>query len=156
MAPSLLTLCLFLVGLVHAQTPGSSPEVHPKLQTWKCTKSGGCVKQTSAVVLDVLSHPVHQLENTSLGCGDWGNPPNSTMCPDEKTCAKNCIVEGIKDYSEYARQSVYYFVSQGLKESKVIRKCLESTTIVQEPLTDILSRHSQDTLCSLKPLEKQC
>jgi len=98
---SCLVLALSLLGLVAAQTPGSSPEVHPKIQTWKCSKSGGCVEQTSAIVLDVLAHPVHQLENPRLGCGDWGNPPNSTVCPDAATCAKNCIVEGIADYTNY-------------------------------------------------------
>jgi cellulase len=92
---------LILLALASAQTPGKSPEVHPKLQTWKCTNRGGCVKQNSAVVLDALAHPVHQLVNTNLNCGDWGNPPNATVCPDETTCAKNCIVEGISDYSKY-------------------------------------------------------
>ena len=90
-----------LLSIVAAQTPGSSPEVHPKIQTWKCTKSGGCVEQTSAIVLDALAHPVHQRDNPSLGCGDWGNAPNVTVCPDEATCAKNCIVEGVSDYSNY-------------------------------------------------------
>jgi len=96
-----LLLALSLLGFVTAQTPGSSPEVHPKLQTWKCTKSGGCVEQTSALVLDVSAHPVHQLENTNLGCGNWGSPPDATVCPDASTCAKNCIVEGIQDYTNY-------------------------------------------------------
>ena len=96
-----LVLALSLMGFATAQTPGSAPEVHPKLQTWKCTMSGGCIEQTSAIVLDVLSHPVHQLENTNLGCGEWGSSPNVTVCPDASTCAKNCIVEGIQDYTNY-------------------------------------------------------
>jgi len=96
-----LLIALSLLGLITAQTPGSTPEVHPKLQTWKCTKSGGCVEQTSAIVLDALAHPVHQRDNPNLGCGDWGNPPNPTVCPDAATCAKNCIVEGIQDYTNY-------------------------------------------------------
>lgn len=99
MAPTLPILVGFLFGLAAAQTPGKTPEVHPKLQTWKCTKRGGCVAQNSAVVLDDLSHNVHQLNDASLGCGNWGSAPNVTVCPDEKTCAKNCIVEGISDYA---------------------------------------------------------
>jgi cellulase len=101
MARTLPFLGFLLLGFAAAQTPGKSPEVHPKLQTWKCTNKWGCVKQNSAVVLDALAHPVHQRVDTSLNCGDFGNPPNATVCPDETTCAKNCIVEGISDYSPY-------------------------------------------------------
>lgn len=99
---SFVALLIFL-SLATAQTPGTSPEVHPKLLTWVCKNDngGGCTEQTSAVVLDALSHPVHQVENTDLGCGVWGSPPNGTVCPDEATCAKNCIVEGISDYAPY-------------------------------------------------------
>ena len=93
-------LSLFL-SLASAQTPGKSPEVHPKLQTWKCTNRGGCIPQNSAVVLDDLAHPVHQLHNPSLDCGEWGSAPNATVCPDAATCATNCIVEGISDYAAY-------------------------------------------------------
>jgi len=96
-----LPLIASFLGLVAAQSPGTSPEVHPKLTTWKCTKAAGCVAQNTAVVLDSLSHPVHQLNNPSLGCGDWGNGPNRTVCPDAETCQKNCIMEGISDYASY-------------------------------------------------------
>lgn len=89
-------LCL---GLVAAQTPGKTREKHPKLDTWECTKRHGCKRQTSYIVLDQASHPVHQLKNPSLNCGSSG-APNVTVCPDAKTCAKNCIVEGITDYSK--------------------------------------------------------
>lgn len=94
-------LTVLLVGLASAQTPGPTREVHPKLQTWKCTKRGGCISQKTSIVLDSLAHPVHQLKNPSLGCGDWGNPPNKTVCPDQETCQKNCVVEGVPDYSKY-------------------------------------------------------
>lgn len=96
-----LLLLSFFLGLSSALTPGPNPEVHPKLQTWKCTKAGGCVAQNSVIVLDQLSHPVYQVGNPSANCGDWGNAPNATVCPDEATCAKNCIVDGISDYEKY-------------------------------------------------------
>jgi cellulase len=101
MLPTITFVVSLLQGLVAAQTPGNSPEVHPRLQTWKCTKRGGCMPQNSAIVLDDLAHPVHQLADTSLNCGNWGSAPNVTVCPDEATCAKNCIVEGISDYASY-------------------------------------------------------
>lgn len=103
-----LTLCflyLLLASFATAQTPGLTPEVHPKLDTWKCTNRGGCVKQKTAFVLDDLAHPVHQLTNPSLDCGSWGSAPNVTVCPDAATCAKNCIVEGM-GLADYAAHGV--------------------------------------------------
>jgi cellulase len=90
-----------LAGLVAAQKPGAAPEVHPKLKTWECTASGGCVEKKTAVVIDALSHWVHQKDNPSLGCGNWGSGPNKTVCPDEATCQENCIMEGVSDYASY-------------------------------------------------------
>ncbi|CZT12735.1 related to Endoglucanase 1 [Rhynchosporium graminicola] len=99
--PSLLALIPAFLALASALTPGPNPEVHPKLTTWKCTKAGGCKEQTSLLVLDQLAHPVYQVNNPSLGCGAKGPPPNVSVCPDEATCAKNCIVDGIPDYEKY-------------------------------------------------------
>jgi cellulase len=90
-----------LLGLVAAQTPGTSPEVHPKLTTWKCTKAGGCTSKNTAVVIDSATHWIHQKNNTALGCGNWGSGADPTACPDEKTCAQNCIMEGISDYKDF-------------------------------------------------------
>jgi cellulase len=101
MAGALFACGLLFLQIAAGQTLGKTPEVHPKLQTFKCTKKGGCKTVNSAVVLDELAHPVHQKVETSLNCGVWGGPPNVTVCPDEATCAKNCIVEGISDYSQY-------------------------------------------------------
>ena len=101
MVQNLSLVTLGLLGLASALTPGKSKEVHPVLQTWKCTVKGGCKQKKSQIVIDELAHPVHQLNNTNVNCGDWGNKPNATVCPDESTCAKNCIVEGISDYTKY-------------------------------------------------------
>lgn len=95
----LLVSCL--LALTSAQSLGKSPEKHPKLTTYECTLKNGCKKQKTSIVLDALAHPVHQKNNLSLGCGDWGNAPNVTVCPDKETCAKNCIVEGVSDYTQY-------------------------------------------------------
>ncbi|KAF2843122.1 glycoside hydrolase family 7 protein [Patellaria atrata CBS 101060] len=101
MAPALVFLTSLLFGFATAQKPGPTREVHPKIDTWKCTKRGGCVKQNNAIVLDSLAHPVYQKDNPSLGCGSWGQAPNATVCPDEASCAENCIMDGIMDYTQY-------------------------------------------------------
>ncbi|KAL2265020.1 hypothetical protein VTJ83DRAFT_7530 [Remersonia thermophila] len=97
---TLLGLSSLLLGLASAQKPGTTKEVHPKLTTFRCTRRGGCKPATNFIVLDSLAHPIHQATN-DYGCGDWGNKPNATACPDVESCAKNCIMEGIPDYSQY-------------------------------------------------------
>jgi hypothetical protein len=100
MAPYTLLAATFL-GLVAAQTPGTTPEVHPKLYTWKCTKAGGCKAKNTSVVLDSATKKrIHQKNNSTLGCGSSGKP-DPTVCPDEETCAKNCIIEGVQDYKAH-------------------------------------------------------
>lgn len=90
-----------LLGLAAAQMPGWTREKHPKLDTYECSKRHGCMKKQSAIVMDSLAHPVYQRDDPSYGCGEWGNPPNETACPDEKSCAWNCVMDGVSDYSEY-------------------------------------------------------
>ena len=97
---ALLSLASLLLSVANGQKPGEAKEVHPKVTTYRCSKRGGCKASTNYVVLDSLAHPVHQAGST-LGCGDWGNKPNATACPDKESCAKNCIMEGIPDYSKY-------------------------------------------------------
>lgn len=101
MPSSLPLVASALIGLVAAQHVGDTPEVHPKLTTYECTLDGGCVEQNTAIVIDALSHPVYQVDAPSFGCGDWGNAPNETACPDLETCQKNCVMQGIEDYSKY-------------------------------------------------------
>ncbi|KAF3941900.1 Exoglucanase [Dactylella cylindrospora] len=103
MAPIVQSLIVsVLLGLASAQSlAGKTKEVHPKLDTWKCSKKGGCKKQNTYIVLDSSIHPIYQKNNPSLGCGNWGSAPNATVCPDEKTCAKNCLIDGISDYSKF-------------------------------------------------------
>jgi cellulase len=99
--PSIALISTVLLGLAAAQTPIKSPDNHPKLSTWKCTKAGGCREQRTALVLDSASHPIYQKNSPSKGCGNWGSPPDKDVCPDEETCAKNCVMEGIQNYADY-------------------------------------------------------
>jgi len=88
-----------LAGLAAAQKPNGK-EVHPKITTYRCTKSAGCKPETNYIVLDSLAHPVHQV-GSNLDCGTWGNSANATVCPTKEACAENCIMEGVTDYSQY-------------------------------------------------------
>jgi cellulase len=100
MTRSFLAAVAVLAQLAAAQRIGSIPEVHPKLQTWKCSTIGGCVKQDTSVVLDALSHPLHQVGNSSVSCGDWSNGLNPDLCATEESCAKNCELDGV-DYASH-------------------------------------------------------
>jgi cellulase len=103
--PLLLSL---LVGadFIAAQTPSTSKvDEHPSILTYECTKAGGCKKQTSYIVLDEDLHPKYQKNNPSLGCGSWGSAPNKTVCPDEETCAKNCVIDPLTS-ADYAKLGV--------------------------------------------------
>lgn len=93
-------VAFFLLGLVAAQTPGCKKEKHPKIDTWECTKKGGCKKNHNYLVIDASSHNIHQADHPELGCGNWGSAPNATVCPTEEECAKNCIIEGVSDYAK--------------------------------------------------------
>lgn len=87
-----LAAALIWLGLATAQQPGTvTPEVHPQLTTSKCTTAGGCVVQNTSVVLDFGYRWLHTADYES--CTTSGGI-NSTLCPDEATCAKNCVVEG--------------------------------------------------------------
>lgn len=103
MAPVMSTLVSsLLLGLAAAQTVSrKTPEVHPKLTTWKCTKKGGCREQKSALVLDSASHPIYQKNDPTKGCGNWGSAPDPEVCPDQETCQKNCLMDGISNYGDY-------------------------------------------------------
>ncbi|KAL7948252.1 glycoside hydrolase family 7 protein [Trichoderma barbatum] len=92
----LATAILIIAQIVAAQKPGTSTlEVHPKLTTYKCTKSGGCVAQDTSVVLDWNYRWMHDANFNS--CTVNGGV-NSTICPNQATCGTNCFIEGV-DYA---------------------------------------------------------
>lgn len=100
MSLSLFLAALAYSGLTTAQRPGTAPETHPQLTTWKCTNSGGCKAQNNFVVLDALSHPVYQANATGYSC-NVGAGLNRTACPDAKTCQQNCVMDGVSDYASH-------------------------------------------------------
>ncbi|KAG8720155.1 Exoglucanase 1 [Ceratobasidium sp. 395] len=94
---TLALISLYLVAVRAQQVGTQTAEVHPSLPWQKCTKSGGCVTQSSGkVVLDANWRWVH----TTSGYTNCytGQKWDSSICSDPVTCAKNCAVDGA-DYS---------------------------------------------------------
>lgn len=101
MSQTKLLLVALLLRLSVAQSPDNTTEVHPKLTTYKCTTADGCIEQTSALVLDASQHGIYQLNSPEFDCGSWGSAANATACPDQETCQKNCVVQGVSDYTTH-------------------------------------------------------
>ncbi|PVG00368.1 cellulose 1,4-beta-cellobiosidase precursor [Serendipita vermifera] len=90
------TTLLSLVSVALAQQAGTqTTEKHPSLSWQKCTKSG-CTTQAGSIVLDSNWRWLH----TTSGYTNCytGNTWDTSLCPDNATCAKNCALDGA-DYS---------------------------------------------------------
>lgn len=88
---SIVAAILALLPLNQAQQPATTAPGNPALTTWKCSSTGGCVIQDTSVVLDWGYHWIHAAggyESCTTSSG-----VNTTLCPDEATCAKNCVIE---------------------------------------------------------------
>ena len=96
----LLAAAVALTQLATAQRIGSIPEIHPQLQTWKCSSQNGCIKHNSSVVLDALSHPLHAAGNASVSCTDGQSGSSKELCATKESCAKNCVLDGV-DYASH-------------------------------------------------------
>lgn len=98
MFPKLALLSVILTAFsVKAQLVGTyQTETHPSLSWQKCTKSGGCSNVSGSVVLDSNWRWVHSKSGYN-NCYT-GNTWDTSLCPDNKSCASNCALEGA-DYS---------------------------------------------------------
>jgi len=93
---ALLSLSLLSAWTRAQQVGTNTAEVHPKLNSQKCTLAGGCVTESTSVVLDANWRWTHNTGG-STNCYT-GNTWNAALCPDAKTCAQNCAIDGA-DYS---------------------------------------------------------
>ena len=91
------TLALLSLGAaIRAQNVGTqTAEVHPSLPMEQCTASG-CTSAATKIVLDANWRWLHS--TTGYTNCYTGNTFDPTLCPDAKTCAANCAVDGA-DYS---------------------------------------------------------
>ncbi|KAF3385095.1 Exoglucanase 1 [Penicillium rolfsii] len=89
-----------LLNSVHAQQVGTlATETHPSLTWSKCSAGGSCTQVTGSVVIDANWRWVHSTSG-STNCYT-GNTWDATLCPDDKTCASNCAVDGASYASTY-------------------------------------------------------
>jgi cellulose 1,4-beta-cellobiosidase len=86
-----------LLAVGNAQQVGKlTTETHPKMTWSKCTAPGSCTSVSGGVTVDANWRWVHSTKD-STNCYT-GNEWNTTICPDAKTCAANCALDGA-DYS---------------------------------------------------------
>ncbi|GLB35604.1 putative glycoside hydrolase family 7 [Lyophyllum shimeji] len=98
MFPKLVLISISFLAIVCAQQAGTNTaETHPTMSWQKCTTGGGCTDAGSgSVVLDANWRWVHNVGGFT-NCYT-GNTWDSSLCPDDKTCAANCALDGA-DYS---------------------------------------------------------
>ncbi|TPX31673.1 hypothetical protein SmJEL517_g05045 [Synchytrium microbalum] len=89
-------IAMALITLGNAQSPGTlTPETQPKFNIQQCT-AAGCTSVPGTLTVDANWRWFHT-SNGSTGCYN-GNKWDATLCPDGKTCVKNCVLEGA-DYT---------------------------------------------------------
>ncbi|KAH7306088.1 cellobiohydrolase I-I [Rhexocercosporidium sp. MPI-PUGE-AT-0058] len=81
-----------IIAAARAQQVGTNTaEVHPALTVSKCTTSG-CTTSAQSIVLDANWRWLHT--TTAYTNCYSGNKWDPTLCPDGKTCAANCALDG--------------------------------------------------------------
>ena len=94
---SKLATLVALLGAVRAQQACSlTTETHPPLQWSKCASGGSCSPVSGSVTVDSNWRWLHSTSG-STNCYT-GNTWDKSFCPDGKTCAANCCLDGA-DYS---------------------------------------------------------
>ncbi|KAL2127533.1 hypothetical protein VTI74DRAFT_10582 [Chaetomium olivicolor] len=91
---------LSFASLVLGQQVGTlTAEKHPSLPIEFCTAPGSCTKEETSVVLDANWRWTH-VTSGYTNCYT-GNAWNATACPDGKTCATNCALDGAEYEKTY-------------------------------------------------------
>ncbi|KAJ5225548.1 CAZyme family GH7 [Penicillium chermesinum] len=88
-----------IIAAVRAQQAGTlTAENHPSL-TWQQCTSSGCTDQAGEVVIDANWRWLHSTSG-STNCYT-GNTWDTSLCPNDETCAKNCALDGANYQSTY-------------------------------------------------------
>ncbi|KAJ7032516.1 cellulase [Mycena alexandri] len=89
---SVIFVAASLITFALAQGVGTeTTEQAPPITYSTCTTSDGCVTHDASIVLDGNFRWIHTADLTS--CNPAGF--NQTICPNETTCAENCLIEGV-------------------------------------------------------------
>ena len=91
-----LTALAFASAVLGQQAGTQTAEKHPPMPISVCTTSG-CTKENTELVLDANWRWTH-ITSGYANCYS-GTSWNATACPDGKTCATNCAVDGA-DYTK--------------------------------------------------------
>lgn len=93
----LIALVSALISQANGQQSGTlQAETHPSMTWQNCAAGGSCTTTNGKVVLDANWRWLHSTSG-STNCYT-GNTWDSSLCPDDATCATNCAVDGA-DYS---------------------------------------------------------
>jgi cellulose 1,4-beta-cellobiosidase len=95
---SILT-SLFAAGVSAQQVGTLTTETHPSLPIQSCSAAGSCSTIATKVTLDANWRWLHSTKSSD-NCYN-GNAWNSTFCPDNKSCAANCALDGADYTSTY-------------------------------------------------------
>lgn len=86
-------------AVVSGQQVGTQQtETHPSMTWQTCTAKNSCTTNNGKVVIDSNWRWVHDKTSGSYTNCYTGNTWNATLCPDNKSCASNCALEGA-DYT---------------------------------------------------------
>ena len=92
-----LTALSFVTAVLGQQVGTNTAEKHPTMPMEVCTAAGSCTKENTELVLDANWRWAHV--TTGYTNCFTGNAWNATACPDGKTCATNCAIDGA-DYQK--------------------------------------------------------
>ena len=93
-------LSLLLATSTSAQQIGDYvKEVHPPLPIQSCTAPNSCTNLSTSLTVDENWRWLHNKDNYQ-NCYD-GNWWNVTLCPDNRSCAANCAIDGAEYKSIY-------------------------------------------------------
>lgn len=106
-----------LFAAVRGQQVGTlQTETHPSITWQQCASGGSCSTKQGKVVIDSNWRWVHDV-SSSTNCYT-GNTWDTTLCPNDATCATNCALEGADYQATYGATASgnslkLQFVTQG-------------------------------------------
>ena len=93
-----------LVASASAQQVCSlTAERHPAMSWSRCTSGGNCSQVNAGVTIDSNWRWTHRT-SAATNCYD-GNAWDTSICPDGKTCASNCCVDGAEYAATYGAKT---------------------------------------------------